>query len=134
MDDHLKKVKKDFEESAYWQFLGLKMKELSVGRAELELPFNPSFKNARDIVHGGVIASMLDMTMGVLGKSLGYDEVMTLNMGIQFLKPVGEETIYSEASIINEGRSASLIEAKLLDESGNIIAHSTGAFKLVKRE
>lgn len=134
MDNRLAKIRKDFEESPYWQFLGLEVKELREGHVELRLPYNASFGNVSKLVHGGVLASILDMSMGMLGRSIGYDQVMTLHMSIQFLKAVDKGNIYSQASVINEGRSTSLLEVKLYDEERNIIAHSTGTFRLAKNK
>ncbi len=134
MDSYLAKVRKDFEGSPYWKFLGLEVKELREGHVELRLPYNASFGNVSELVHGGALASILDMSMGMLGRSLGYDKVMTLHMNIQFLKAVEKGDIYSEASMINEGRSTSLLQVKLYDEERNIVAHSTGTFRLTKNK
>ena len=131
-DSYLKTVKADFKKSPFWEFIGLQMKELQVGHVELHLPFNPSFLNVRNSVHGGVYASVLDTTMGMAGRSLGFDEIITIQMNIQFLKPILEGAIYSEATVVHQSRSTVLVEGKLFDEEKNLIAHSTGTFKVSK--
>ena len=125
-------VKTDFKTSPFWEFIGLQMRELQEGHVNLYLPFNPSFNNVRNSVHGGVYASVLDTAMGMAGRSLGFDEVMTIQMNIQFLKPIIEGAIYSEATVIHQSRSTVLVEGKLFDEEKNLIAHSTGTFKVLK--
>lgn len=132
MADHLDVVREDFKTSPFWDFIGLQMKELKKGFVELYLPYNPNFRNVRDSIHGGIYASVLDTTMGMAGRTLGSDEVMTIQMSIQFLKPVVEGAIYSEASVISESRSTALIEGRLFDEDKNLIAHSVGTFRVVK--
>ncbi|WP_438314420.1 PaaI family thioesterase [Sporosarcina sp. FA9] len=132
MENHLDIVREDFKTSPFWDFIGLQMKELKKGYVELYLPYNPNFRNVRDSIHGGIYASVLDTTMGMAGRTLGSDEVMTIQMNIQFLKPVVEGGIYSEASVISESRSTVLIEGRLFDENKNLIAHSVGTFRVVK--
>lgn len=68
--------------------------------------------------------------MGMAGRSLGYDEVATLHLNIQYLKSVMEGTVYSEAEIIHQNRSTVLIEGRLMNEDGELIGHCTGTFKL----
>ena len=51
-------------------------------------------------------------------------------MDIQLLKPAIEGVIYSEATVIHKRRSTVLAEGKLVDKERNLIAHSTGTFKV----
>jgi len=132
MGNHLDSIQKDFKTSPFWDFICLQLKELKKGYVELYLPYNPNFRNVRDSVHGGIYASVLDTSMGMAGRTLGSDEVMTIQMNIQFLKPIVEGGIYSEASVISESRSTALIEGRLFDEDKNLIAHSVGTFRVVK--
>ena len=85
--------------SPFWEFIGLELLEIKEGHVELLLPFKISFKNTQNTVHGGIFASVLDTTMGMAGKSLGFDEAMTIQMNIHFLKPVLEGAIYSETTV-----------------------------------
>ncbi|MFJ7735556.1 PaaI family thioesterase [Lysinibacillus sp. NPDC097287] len=128
----LEKLKTDFKPSPFSEFIGLQMKELQEGHVELYLPFNPSFNNGHNSVHGGVYATVLDTVMGLVGKTLGFSEVMTIQLNIQFLKPVIECAIYSEATVVHQRRNTVLVEGKLFDEEKNLIAHSTGTFKVSK--
>ncbi|MDF2037727.1 PaaI family thioesterase [Cytobacillus oceanisediminis] len=132
--EHLQKVRADFESSPFWNFIGLRLKELKEGYVLLELPIQKDFINVRNSVHGGIYASVMDTAMGMAGRSLGYDEVATLHLNIQYLKSVMDGTIYSEAEIIHQNRSTVFIEGRLMNEDGELIGHCTGTFKLSKGE
>lgn len=129
MSGELDGVRQDFEKSAFWNFLGLELVELRNGYAKLKLPIQSSFINAKKSVHGGVYASILDTTMGMATRSLGYEKVVTLQMNIQFLKSIENGIIKSEATVLNQSHSTALIESKLFDEENNLIAFCTGTFK-----
>ncbi|USK44012.1 PaaI family thioesterase [Cytobacillus oceanisediminis] len=132
--EHLKKVKTDFESSPFWNFIGLELRELREGHVLLALPLQKEFINVRNSVHGGIYASILDTAMGMAGRSLGYDEVATLHLNIQYLKSVMDGTVYSDAEIVHQNRSTVLIEGRLKNEDGELIGHCTGTFKLSKGE
>ncbi|MGG4169195.1 PaaI family thioesterase [Rossellomorea vietnamensis] len=132
--DHLQKVKADFENSPFWNFIGLELKELEEGHVLLALPIQKEFINVRNSVHGGIYASVLDTAMGMTGRSLGFDEVATLHLDIQYLKSVADGTVYSEASIIHQNRNTAFIEGRLKNEDGELLGHCTGTFKLSKGE
>ncbi|MCS0788577.1 PaaI family thioesterase [Bacillus sp. CMF12] len=132
--EHLQKVRADFEGSPFWNFIGLRLKELKEGYVLLALPIQKDFINVRNSVHGGIYASVMDTAMGMAGRSLGYDEVATLHLNIQYLKSVMDGTVYSEAEIIHQNRSTVLIEGRLKNEDGELIGHCTGTFKLSKGE
>ena len=70
--------------------------------------------------------------MGFTARSLGYDEVTTLEMGIHFLKSIQEGTVFAKGNVIHQNRSTILVEAEMFDEEGNKLAHSTGTFRAVK--
>jgi uncharacterized protein (TIGR00369 family) len=132
--DHLQKVKSDFENSPFWNFIGLELKELEEGHVLLALPIQKEFMNVRNSVHGGIYASVLDTAMGMAGRTLGFDEVATLHLDIQYLKSVMDGTVYSEASIIHQNRNTVFIEGRLKNEDGELLGHCTGTFKLSKGE
>ncbi|MCM3705672.1 MULTISPECIES: PaaI family thioesterase [Cytobacillus] len=132
--EHLQKVKTDFESSPFWNFIGLELRELREGYVLLALPIQKDFINVRNSVHGGIYASVMDTAMGMAGRSLGYDEVATIHLNIQYLKSVMEGTVNSEAEIIHQNRSTVLIESRLMNEDGELIGHCTGTFKLSKGE
>src|SRR5699024_5394904 len=102
------------------------------GTVKLKLPVTPSFYNIQNSVHGGIHASILDITMGFTARSIGFDKVTTLETKVHFLKGITKGAIYSEGNVIHQNRSTALLEAKLFNEEGDLLAHSTGTFRVVK--
>jgi acyl-CoA thioesterase len=109
----------------------LELEAVEKGSVHLKLPIIPEFLNVKNSVHGGVYATILDTTMGFSARSLGYDEVTTLEMDVHFLKAVSKGTVYSKGNVIHRNRSTALVEADLFDEESNRLAHSTGTFRVV---
>lgn len=134
VEENLQNVKSDFEGSPFWNFIGLQLIELKEGAVSLALPFQKDFINVRKSVHGGIYASILDTTMGMVARTLGNSEVSTLHLNIQFLKSALDGTIYSEGKVIHQSRNTVFVEGKIMDETGDLLGHCTGTFKVSKGE
>lgn len=129
---HLEKVREDFTESPFWNFIGLEMETLEEGHVMLRLPYQKAFDNVRYTIHGGIYMSVMDTTLGVFCRSLGYDDVVTIQMNTQFLKSVIEGDLYCTASLISQSRNTVLVESKLLNDDQELVGYSTATFKVVK--
>lgn len=80
-----------------------------------------------EAVNGGVIAMMVDLTMGLLGLRF-YDEGMTAtaHLSIHYLKPLKAQrvTFESEITEVVGNRIFGMVNA--LNEGGEICCHATG--------
>lgn len=130
MNEELESLAEEFRGSPYWGLLGIELKELEVGYAKTQLLIQPSLLNVNKGLHGGVYASILDSTMGVASRSLGFDRAVTLQMNIQFLGAVEQGVIYAEAKVVHQTTSTVLVEGKLFDQYENLLAYSTATFKM----
>ncbi|ARD47739.1 hypothetical protein SporoP37_06035 [Sporosarcina sp. P37] len=128
--DYLERLRQDFESSPFWKFIGTQIQKLEEGDVELYLPYREDFDNISGTIHGGIYMSILDTTMGVLCRSLGTDEIATIQMATNFLKPVVQEAVYTKASVINRTRTTALVEGKLFNERDELVAFCTATFKL----
>lgn len=131
-DTYLQKVEEEFTTSEFWSFIGLEIQTLKEGYVELRLPYKKEFNNVRSTVHGGIYMSAIDTTMGMMCRSLGYDDVMTIQLSTQFLKPVVGEAFTTSASVIHRSKSTILVEGKMCNEAGELIGHSTATFRVIK--
>src|SRR5699024_39899 len=104
------------------------------GKVILKLPISSSFHNVQHMVHGGVYASILDTTMGITLRSVGYDTVTTLSMNIDYLNGVKENEIQCVGNIIHEGRSTALVKARLYNSENQLLSHATGTFRALKNK
>jgi uncharacterized protein (TIGR00369 family) len=86
--------------------------------------------NPQGSLHGGIIATILDISMGhLLNHKVGPG--VTLEMKIQFARAVRAGHIRCEAAFIKQGRSVNFLEAKLTDAEGRIVAAATSTWQLM---
>jgi len=104
-------------------------REFEAGRVIFEAEPSGRFYNPMGTVHGGWIATLLDSAMACAVHSmLKQDQAYTtVEMKVNFVRPVFESTggLRCEAAIIHFGGRVATSEGRVLDRSGNLIAHGT---------
>jgi uncharacterized protein (TIGR00369 family) len=73
----------------------------------------PEMGNPWGVTHGGMLAVMLDWSMGVTGRAvLDYNHTPTVDMQIQYLRPVPlDGELYIRASVRKSGKKIAFLTA-----------------------
>ena len=84
-----------------------------------------------NVVHGGVVSTILDETMGWAAMYLLKRVSLTQSMSVEFVKPVTIGTLMETESRVVElqGRRDAIIEGVLSNVDGKVCATSRGIFK-----
>ncbi|MCM2562521.1 PaaI family thioesterase [Lutimaribacter sp. EGI FJ00015] len=118
--------------------MGFEMVDWRDGYARYDLPIASYLGNRSGIVHGGVQAMMLDTVMGLSGCFTGDPDApqhaVTLSMTTNFLAQTGGDRLIAEGFKTGGGRKTFFARAQLTDNTGELIATSTGVFRYRSRE
>jgi len=100
---------------------------LAPGRATIELPVAERFANPMGTLHGGVLCDIADAAMGLAyAAELERGETFTtLELKINFLKPVWRAHLRAEAKVVKRGRTVGLVECDVLDDKGSLVARAS---------
>lgn len=114
----------------FWaRFLGLEI-GYTEESCSIEMELRDFMFNPQGSLHGGVISTVLDISMGhLLNHSAGPG--VTLEMKVQFLRPVRKGRVRCEAAFIKQGRSINYLEARMVDAAGRAIATATSTWQLL---
>ncbi len=107
--------------------VGFKATAISPGAATVTLEAGPQHSNPMGTLHGGVLCDIADAAMGIAyATNLGEGESFTtLELKINFLKPIWKATLTAEGKVIKQGRTTGLVECRITDEKGSLVAHAT---------
>lgn len=86
--------------------------------------------NPQGSLHGGLVATLLDISMGHLLKHLARPGV-TLEMKVQYVRAIRHQRVRCEASFIKRGRSINYLQARVLDDDGRVLAVGTSTWQLL---
>ncbi len=96
----------------------------------------PEFLNPAGFVQGGLLAAMLDDTMGpaVLILTEGKSLTVTIAMTVTYVAPVRAGPIEVEAVVIQRGKTIATMEARLFGPDGKEAARAVSSARLVPAE
>lgn len=96
----------------------------------VKMPIQDFMYNPQGSLHGGIIATVMDISMGhLLTQAVGTG--MTLEMRTQFLRPARTGTIRAEATFLKKGRSINFLESRLFDAEGKEMAAASSTWQLL---
>jgi len=112
---------------------GLQMQFQSNGeQLRSSLMMEPRFRGWSNIIHGGILATILDETMSWTILSLTRCFMLTRGMSVSYLKPVRVGSHLDVVGYIKERsrKKRAVAVAEIRDESGDLCATSEGVFAL----
>ena len=115
------------------QTLGINLIQVGDGTAIATMKVDARFHNPMGTLHGGIMTDLADLSMGVATGSLleGEESFATLELKINFLRPVFETELRAEAKVVHRGRTIALAETVLKNSEGKEVARAT-ATQMIK--
>jgi uncharacterized protein (TIGR00369 family) len=118
------------------QLIGFRLTAIEPGRAVVELEATERHANPMGTLHGGVLCDIADAAMGLAyAGTLGDGETFTtLELKINFLKPVWNAKLRAVAHIVKQGRTIGLVECDVTDEKESLVARATSTCMTLRGE
>jgi uncharacterized protein (TIGR00369 family) len=110
------------------QTLGFTMVSAAADRAVMRLDADPArHGNPMGTIHGGVLCDIADAAMGMAYASTLEDgeSFTTLELKINFLRPVWRTTVEAEAVVVHRGRTVGLVECTVTDARQRVVARAS---------
>ena len=129
-------IRGDVPQPPIARLIGFRMVSVEPGEAVIELQATEAHANPMGTLHGGVLCDIADLAMGVAYSSnLGEGESFTtLELKINFLKPVWKARLTAVARVVKQGRAVGLVECDITDEKGSLVARTTSTCMTLRGE
>lgn len=111
------------------RLLGLR---IAYGEGTCTVQFTPEdwMLNPQGTLHGGLIATALDISMGhLLHRTAGAGA--TLEMKTQYVRAAGAGPLTCTAAFLRRGRSINFLESRMADPAGQLVAAATSTWRLL---
>ncbi len=120
-------VRGELPAPAVARLVGFTVIGVSEGRATVALEAGPQHANPMGTLHGGILCDIADAAMGIAyATTLAEDESFTtLELKINFLKPVWNAKLVAEGRVVKRGRTVGLTECDITDEQGSLVARAS---------
>jgi uncharacterized protein (TIGR00369 family) len=110
------------------RLIGFRVLSCEPGRSVFELDTDlERHANPMGTVHGGILCDLADASMGfAYASTLEQNETFTtLELKINFLKPVWKARLRAEAHLVKRGKTVGMVECDVVDETGSLVARAS---------
>ena len=109
------------------KLLGLKIISSGAGRASVEFEVTERYANPTGTLHGGVFCDLADAAMGLayLSTIAEGESLTTIELKINFLRPVWKAKLRAQAKMVRAGKVVGLVECDILDEGQQLVARAS---------
>lgn len=114
--------------------LGIVADRLEDDEVRLRLPWDPSNVTIGDMVHGGAIATLADLT--VMAAAWCGAQVppelrgVTVSMALDFMAPARATDVIGVGRVLRRGRSLVNCEVEIVDPAGTLVAKALATYKV----
>ena len=119
--------------SAYPTHMSMRIAAIDLDCAEIRLETGPQHLQPYGIVHGGVVATLIDTaTFWAVFMRIPEDAgLVNIDLKLNYLKPVIDKGLTAHGRAIRSGNVVSYAEARVVDATGELIAHGTSTLMLL---
>ncbi len=133
MDDYERIVREMIAGAPFARRLGIVCEEVAVDRVVMRLPWTPDHATIGDMIHGGAIASLVDITAtgvcwatpdlspGARGTTIGFS--------ISYLNAGRAQDLLATGHVVQRGRSIVIAEVDVHDVDGKHVARAIVTYK-----
>ncbi len=109
------------------KLIGWEPHKVADGHAVVTLKTGPQHANPMGTLHGGILCDIADAAMGMaFASTLAEGESFTtVELKINFFRPVWDSLLKAEAKVIRRGSKIGYIECEITDEAGRLVAKSS---------
>lgn len=114
--------------------LGVIADRLDDDEVRLRLPWSPSNTTIGDMVHGGAIATLADLTVMAAAwcGAQAPDNLrgVTVSMALDYMAPARSTDLIGVGRVLRRGRSLVNCEAEIMTPDGDLVAKAIATYKL----
>lgn len=118
------------------ELVGYKLTVIEEGQAIIELEASKCHASPIGSLHGGILCVIGDSAMGMAyASTIELDEsFVTLELKINYLKPVWEGRLQAIGRVVQKGRTIGLVEFDIQNEKKVLVARGCGTFMTLRGE
>jgi len=136
LDDLERLVRGELPAPPIARLIGFQVTSVRHGEAVVELEASDTHANPMGTLHGGVLCDIADAAMGIAYASTLDDgeSFTTLELKINFLRPVWKEKLRAVGKVVKRGRVVGMVECDVTNADGALVARSSCTCMVLRGE
>lgn len=122
----------DWDETYFPKLVGVEVEEIRDGYCRMRLPWRFELTQPAGVVHGGVVATLVDSVV-VPAIGIGYDDDVrfaTIDLHVQYHGAVVGEDMVAEGWVTRRGRSIVFCESEVCTAGGEVVARGMLTYRV----
>src|ERR1700752_1160065 len=113
----MERIRDSFNRQGFMRTLGAVLETVEPGIVTITCAFDIGLTQQHGLLHGGVVASLVDVACGYAALSVMPEdrEVLTVEFKVHFLKPAKTDRLIAVGQVIQSGRTLTVCEGSVFD-------------------
>lgn len=122
--EDLEKLRTVLSNIPFAKLLGIELAAAERGAVTLRLQVRADLRQNQGVLHGGVIASLIDTAtaFAIVSQLTEPEKFTTVDLTVNYLRPLKEGAVTAQARVIRAGRRLLTVTAEVYDDAGNLAA------------
>ena len=118
------------------RLVGFRAVSFGGGESRFAMEADGRHHNPMGTLHGGILCDLADAAMGfAFASTLGPGESFTtLELKINFLRPVFSGKLAAVARVVHRGKTVGLVECDVTNEAGKAVARASSTCRVLRGE
>lgn len=119
-------------QTRFTTYMGMQIEPQADGEVVVRLALGPQHRNGRGVVHGGVVAALLDTALGgaVVAAIPREWWCATTSLSVQFIAGTRSAELVARGRVLRRGRSTAFASGTAHDGDGTLVASAQGSWHL----
>jgi|APFre7841882630_1041343.scaffolds.fasta_scaffold10628_3 uncharacterized protein (TIGR00369 family) len=136
--EYLDYLRNAFLEVPLHKLLDVRFVEMGAGAVVVEMPVRPEAFNGSGNLHGGALATLIDVAAGsCAARASGFDpmtqSLVTADLHVRYLGRPKTDLVRAEARLMRAGRMLIVVEVRVVDLDDNLVAFADFSSMIVGR-
>ena len=125
-----RRIQKAIDTVPFARLLGVELDDISSGTATLGLKVRKQLMQNQGVVHGGVIASLIDTAtaFAIISLLAPREKVTTVDLTVSYLRPLTKGRVTAVARVLRAGRRLLVVSAEVFDKDGKLASTALSTY------
>jgi uncharacterized protein (TIGR00369 family) len=118
--------------SPFHAAFGVTVDHATAGEVRLGWEARPEHRNLQGLVHGGVLATLVDIAMGLAVRSVvgPTRRHVTIDLNVHYLRPTAPGRVAAIGTTLRVGSQIAFAEGSLTDQAGRMVVRASGTYSV----
>jgi uncharacterized protein (TIGR00369 family) len=125
-------LRRRIDASPFHSGFGIRVEDARSGEVRLGWEARSEHRNLQGLVHGGVLATLVDIAMGLAVRTAAGParRHVTIELTVHYLRPTAPGRVEAVGTTLRVGSQIAFAEGSVIDASGRVLVRASGTYSV----